>query len=105
MPQKLCNFIQKCFNHAYFIISPCDINIVVKRLKTATLPIDQIDSEIIAYIATHGKANAGELAELVGITVPSIRYRIFQLMAKGIVGQEKARDHRVWWFLRADEKD
>jgi predicted HTH transcriptional regulator len=68
------------------------------------LQIDEIDSEIIDYIATHGKANAGELAALVGITVPSIRYRIFQLMAKRIVGQQKSRNHQVWWFLLENEK-
>lgn len=77
----------------------------MRRLKVLTNDPDrEIDSEIIGYIATHGKARAGELAALVGITVPSIRYRIFRLMAEGIVGQEKLRNHQVWWFLREDEK-
>lgn len=73
--------------------------------KPKTPQTSDINSEIIGYLGTHGKANAGELASFVGITVPSIRYRIFQLMAKGIVGQERARDHRVWWFLQKNEKD
>ncbi len=77
---------------------------MVKRLKILrNAPYREIDSEIIDYIATHGKARARELSEVVGITVPSIRYRIFQLMAKGIVGQEKSRNHQVWWYLREDE--
>jgi predicted HTH transcriptional regulator len=78
---------------------------VVKRLKILrNAPYREIDSEIIDYISTHGKARARELSEVVGITVPSIRYRIFQLMAKGIVGQEKSRNHQTWWFLRDNEK-
>jgi transcription initiation factor IIE alpha subunit len=62
--------------------------------------IDQIDFEMIDYMTAHGKTKAGELSELVGITVPSIRYRLFQLMVKGIVGQEKTRNHRVWFFAK-----
>lgn len=92
-------------NRAYFIISAYDINIVVRRLKVLTNDPDrQIDSEIIDYIATHGKARAGELSEVIGITVPSIRYRIFRLMSLGIVGQEKSRNHQTWWFLLENEK-
>ena len=65
--------------------------------------ITAIDSEIIDYIAKHGKATAKELANLVGITVPSIRYHAFQLMANGILDQEKSRNHQVWWFLLENE--
>jgi hypothetical protein len=43
------------------------------------LQIDKIDSEMINYMAKNGKVNAGELAELVGITVPSTRPRLFVL--------------------------
>jgi predicted transcriptional regulator len=63
------------------------------------LQIDEIDSEMIDYMMKNGKVNAGELAELVGITVPSIRYRLFQLMAYGLVSQEKTRDRHVWFFV------
>jgi predicted HTH transcriptional regulator len=66
--------------------------------------LDKHDSAMCAYMAVHGKATTRALAELVGITVPSIRYRMFRLMAKGIVAQEKTRNHQVWWFLREDEK-
>ena len=62
--------------------------------------LDKIDAEIVSYMAKHGKANAGELAQLVGITVPSICYRIFQLMVKGLVSMEKTRDHHVWFFFK-----
>jgi hypothetical protein len=99
------HFSSKMPESAYFMQN-CDNNIVVAFMKTPRkLQTDDINSEIIGYIDKHRKANAGELAAFVGITVPSIRYRIFQLMAKGIVGQEKARDHRVWWFLQKNEKD
>lgn len=50
-----------------------------------------------------GKVKAKELADLVGISVPSIRVRLFQLMAMGLVGQEKTRDHHVWFFVKASE--
>lgn len=62
--------------------------------------LDEINNEIIDFMAAHEKTNAEELSKLIGITVPSIRYRIFQLMAKGIVRQEKTRDHHVWFFLK-----
>ncbi|MFZ1021973.1 MAG: winged helix-turn-helix domain-containing protein [Halobacteriota archaeon] len=62
--------------------------------------MDQTNRKLVAYLGAHGHASAGELAALVGLTIPSIRYRLFQLMAKGIVGQEKLRNHRVWWFLQ-----
>jgi transcription initiation factor IIE alpha subunit len=65
--------------------------------------VDKIDSEMINYMTAHGKAKAGELAELVGITVPSIRYRLFQLMLKNLVGQEKTRDRQVWFFVTEKE--
>jgi DNA-binding Lrp family transcriptional regulator len=50
---------------------------------------DKIDSEMIEYMAKNGRTRAGELAELIGITVLSIRYRFFHLMALGLVSQEK----------------
>ena len=34
------------------------------------LQIDEIDSEMIDYMMKNGKVNAGELAELVGMSVP-----------------------------------
>lgn len=61
--------------------------------------VDEINSELLEHMANHGKVTAGELAALVGITVPSIRLRLFQLMARGLVGQEKTRDRHVWFFL------
>ena len=64
--------------------------------------LDEINSEIVDYIIKRGKARAGELAELIGITVPSIRARLFQLMANGIVCQEKTRDHQVWFFVKEE---
>jgi len=66
--------------------------------------IDEIDSEMIDYMAKNGKAKAGELAALIGISVPSIRYRLFQLMAYGLVSQEKTRDHHVWFFVNNETK-
>jgi predicted transcriptional regulator len=60
---------------------------------------DEINAEMIDYMTTHGKVSAKELAELVGITVSSVRYRLFQLIGCGIVGQEKTRNYRVWFFL------
>ena len=65
----------------------------------AKCQIDKIDSEMIDYMATHGKVKAAELSELVGITIPSIRYRLFHLMALGLVSQEKTRDHHVWFLF------
>lgn len=65
--------------------------------------IDVIDSEMIDYMARHGKVKAGELAELVGITVSSIRVRLFQLMALGVVSQEKTRNHHVFFFVTEKE--
>jgi predicted ArsR family transcriptional regulator len=62
--------------------------------------IDEINSEIIGYMKKSGKVKARELAEFVGIGVPSIRVRLFQLMAMGLVEQEKTRDHQVWFFLK-----
>ena len=67
--------------------------------------MDETNRKLVTYLGARSRAGAGELAVLVGLTIPSIRYRLFQLMAKGIVGQEKARDHRVWWFLQPNEKD
>jgi len=51
-------------------------------------------------MAKNGRTRAGELAEVIGITVPSIRYRLFHLMALGLVSQEKTRDHHVWFFFK-----
>ncbi len=67
--------------------------------------MDETNKKLVDYLGARSHASAGELAGLVELTIPSIRYRLFQLMAKGIVGQEKARDHRVWWFLQKNEKD
>ena len=64
--------------------------------------LDEINIEMIDYMARRGKARAGELAELIGITVPSIRTRLCQLMALGIVYQEKTRDHQVWFFVNEE---
>ena len=50
--------------------------------------VDDINREMMGYMERHGKTKAGELSELVGISIPSIRYRLFQLMAHGVVGQE-----------------
>ena len=75
------------------------IKTTATRSQRSQESIDEIDSEICSYLASHGKTKAAELAELVGITVPSIRYRILKLIAKGIVGQQKSRDRQVWWFL------
>jgi len=62
--------------------------------------MDETDRKILAYLGARRHAGARELAELVGLTIPSIRYRLFQLMAKGIVGQKKTRNHRVWFFAK-----
>jgi len=61
---------------------------------------DEINAEMIDYMTTHEKVSAKELSELVGITISSVRYRLFQLMGCGIVGQEKMRNYRVWFFLK-----
>jgi len=68
------------------------------------MEINGIDSEIIDYMARCGKVTAGELAALVGITVPSVRVRLFQLMAQGLVSQEKTRNHKVWFFLNEESR-
>jgi predicted ArsR family transcriptional regulator len=62
--------------------------------------MDETDRKLLAYLGTRRHAGAKELAELVGLTIPSIRYRLFQLMAIGLVGQEKTTDHRVWFFVQ-----
>jgi len=62
--------------------------------------VDAINSELLEHMANRGKASAGELAAVVGITVPSIRVRLFQLMAMGLVRQEKTRDYEVWFFVK-----
>jgi len=75
--------------------------LAVIEAKTETgLDIGAIQWELIYHIDKRGKVKAAELAELVGLTIPSIRYRLFQLMAKGIVGQKKTRNHRVWFFAK-----
>jgi len=68
------------------------------------IQIDEIDSEMIEYMVRRGKAKSAELAELVGITVPSIRVRLFQLMAQGLVSQRKTRNHHVWFFINENKK-
>jgi predicted ArsR family transcriptional regulator len=72
---------------------------VTATIAKMGLQIDIIDSEMIDYLAKHEKANAGELAELIGIGVSSIRVRILKLMAQGLVDMEKMRDHRVFFFV------
>jgi predicted ArsR family transcriptional regulator len=64
--------------------------------------VDEINSELLEHMANRGKASAGELATVVGITVPSVRVRLFQLMAMGLVRQEKTRDHHVWFFVKEE---
>jgi len=64
--------------------------------------IDVIDSEMIDYMTKSGKVKAKELAELVGIGVPSTRLRLFKLMSIGIVGQEKTRNHQVWYYAKRE---
>jgi predicted ArsR family transcriptional regulator len=61
--------------------------------------MDETNKQLLMYLGARSQASAGELAALVGLTIPSIRYRLFQLMAVGLVGQEKTRDHRVWFFV------
>lgn len=61
---------------------------------------DEINAEMIDYMTTHEKVSAKELLELAGITISSVRYWLFQLMGCGIVGQEKTRNYRVWFFLK-----
>jgi transcription initiation factor IIE alpha subunit len=73
---------------------------LTRALSERITQLDEINIEMIDYMIKHRKARAGELAELIGITVPSIRARLFQLMASGIVCQEKTRDHHVWFFLK-----
>jgi predicted ArsR family transcriptional regulator len=76
---------------------------VIGATVDAILHLDEIDSEMVDYMAKHGKVKAGELAELVGITIPSIRLRLFQLMAQGLVKKEKTRDHHVWFSITEKE--
>lgn len=64
------------------------------------MQIDEIDTEMIDFMARRGKTKAGELADLVGITVPSIRVRLLQLIVKGLVKQERARNRQVWFFVK-----
>jgi predicted HTH transcriptional regulator len=71
-----------------------------QRREFDKMQTDKINSEMIRYMAKNGRTRAGELAELIGITVPSIRYRLFQLMACGILYCEKTRDHEVWFFVK-----
>ncbi|MGZ4929322.1 MAG: winged helix-turn-helix domain-containing protein [Halobacteriota archaeon] len=61
--------------------------------------MDETNKKLLAYLDANRYASAGELAELVGLTIPSVRYRIFQLMAAGLVRQKKTADHRVWFFV------
>jgi predicted ArsR family transcriptional regulator len=65
--------------------------------------MDETNRQLLTYLGTHSPASAGELAALVGLTIPSIRYRLFQLMAKGVIGQKKTRNHRVWFFITEKE--
>ncbi|MGA7077015.1 MAG: winged helix-turn-helix domain-containing protein [Halobacteriota archaeon] len=74
--------------------------------------MDDINREMVDYMERHGKTKAGELSELVGISISSIRYRLFQLMAHGVVDQERTRDRQVWFYVtekeaasRANSKD
>ncbi len=80
------------------------LHIEVKNVKAtefaAKSQMDVIDAEMIDYMTKCGKVKAKELAELVGIGIPSIRVRLFRLMAMGLVRQEKTRNHHVWFFLR-----
>ena len=71
---------------------------------TTNIQTDEINAEMIDYMAAHEKVSAKELSELVGITVSSIRYRLFQLIGCGIVGYEKTRNYRVWFFLEEEAK-
>ncbi len=59
--------------------------------------------ELIYYMGKHGKVKAQELAKLVGITTPSVRVRLLQLMAMGIVLREKTRDRQVWFYLKEEK--
>ncbi len=65
--------------------------------------MDEIDTELINYMRKHGKVKAGELSDLAGISVPSIRVRLFQLMALGVVSKEKTRDHNVWFYVKEQQ--
>jgi predicted ArsR family transcriptional regulator len=76
-----------------------------KKATEEIAELDKRDSVIRGYIAAHGQAKTQPLAELLGISIPSVRYRLFRLMAKGIVCQEKSRNHQVRWFLQDDGKD
>ena len=78
---------------------------MASTLVKIELQNDKIDSEMIDYMAKHGKVKAGELADLIGIGVSSIRVRLFQLMAQGLVNKEKAIDHQVWFFVTEKEAE
>ena len=62
-----------------------------------------IQWELIHYMGKRGKVKAAELAKLVGITIPSVRVRLLQLMAMGIVAREKTRDRQVWFYLKSGD--
>jgi hypothetical protein len=104
----LCVFflsITRTFENIYLSISVSYLRGIITVIGTTidAIHLDQIDSEMVDYMAKRGKVKAGELAELVGITIPSIRLRLFQLMAKGFVSQKKTRDHQVWFFVTEKE--
>lgn len=56
------------------------------------------------YMGKRQKVRARELAELVGISIPSVRVHLLKLMAMGFVEQEKTRNHQVWFFLKDGEE-
>lgn len=51
--------------------------------------MDETDRKLFAYLGKRHHAGAKELAALVGITIPSVRYRLFRLMSQGLISQEK----------------
>jgi len=62
--------------------------------------IDEIHLEMLDHMGKHERVKAGDLAKLIGMSIPSIRVRLLELMALGMVGREKTRDHQVWFFLK-----
>ncbi len=66
--------------------------------------LDVVNQEMLGYMKEHGRAAAPELAKFTGISIPSVRMRLYRLMAEGIVGEQKTRNHRAWFFL-ATEKE
>ncbi len=66
--------------------------------------IDEIYWEMLDHMSRHERVKAGELAKLIGMSIPSIRVRLLELMALGMVGREKTRDHQVWFFLKNREE-